>query len=377
MRRSLVPFLITCAAVSLPAGAQRQVVLDKPEAVLSTEFTQIRGVRELRDGRVVISDRLDQGVVAADFATQRIVKIGRAGPGPDEYRQPTNLFPLANDSTLLIDEGNSRIAVIGPDLRIHRSQALLLPGFGVPMAARGIDAQGRYYVQIPYWVNPAGAPRDTVAIVRFDPRANRVDTVTRIKGITPRASSRTLGLPYVLFAPQDAWAVVPDGRVVVARSADYHVEWITPGSQPVRGSFNTFDRIAVTFADRLAHVQAFARNSSTSGRDDGRGGASAVASQTIDDSLNRDIAQRQPFAETHPPFASTLPRVGPDGTFWLERSTSAGQPSVWDVFAPDRTLTTRVRLPAGRTLACVGARSVYAIATDEDGLQKLERYRRP
>jgi hypothetical protein len=47
------------------------------------------------------------------------------------------------------------------------------------------------------------------------------------------------------------------------------------------------------------------------------------------------------------------------------------------VFDGRGALVERVRLPASRRLAGVGVRSLYLIATDNDGLQTLERYRRP
>src|SRR5262245_39354723 len=122
--------IAVAAIVALAQGTPRVVTLDKPDAVLDAEFTQIRGVRELRDGRVLISDRLDRGVVVATFGTNDVKPISRTGRGPTEYQLPTALIPLPGDSTLLFDEGNSRLAIIGPDLRIQRSFTIMLPGMG-------------------------------------------------------------------------------------------------------------------------------------------------------------------------------------------------------------------------------------------------------
>src|SRR6185503_11441618 len=152
---------ITALTLQTAPQAPRNVTLDKPDAVLNADFSQIRGVRELRDGRVLVSDRLDRGVVVATFGTGDVKPIGRTGRGPTEYSLPTGLFPLPGDSTLLFDEGNSRVAVIGPDLRIHRSFNIMLPGMGTPMSSRVIDTRGRFYISIPSWLipTPNGIPR--------------------------------------------------------------------------------------------------------------------------------------------------------------------------------------------------------------------------
>lgn len=131
--------MLSTLLLALALQGPREVTLGPPERVLQQDFSQIRGVRELRDGRVLVSDRLDKGVVVVDFTTNAMRTIGRTGRGPAEYRLPTSLRQTPGDSTLLNDEGNSRIAIIGPppDLRIHRSFTLLLPGLhGVSAAHR-------------------------------------------------------------------------------------------------------------------------------------------------------------------------------------------------------------------------------------------------
>ena len=147
--------VILFALQTAASGAQSPVVreLGAPDRTFPIDFTQIRGARELSDGRVLVSDRLDKGVVVADFTRGTVASIGRTGSGPTEYRMPTTLSPMPGDSTLLSDEGNQRLAVIGPDLKIHRSFNLILPGFGVGLGARFVDQRGRFYLQSPAWAN--------------------------------------------------------------------------------------------------------------------------------------------------------------------------------------------------------------------------------
>jgi hypothetical protein len=83
------------------------------------------------------------------------------------------------------------------------------------------------------------------------------------------------------------------------------------------------------------------------------------------------------FASTKPPFTDALPRTGPDGTVWLERSGPLGAPPAWDVFDGQGRLVRKVSFPAGRRLLGVGRSSLYLVATDEDGVERVEQYTRP
>jgi len=284
--------------------------------------------------------------------------------------------PMPGDSTLAFDEGNSRFALITPELTISRTFTLILPGLGVPTGARGVDREGRYYLRIPAWMFQNDFRRDTLPIVRFEPARNRVDTIAYAKGSTarPDVEHRVMGVPYVIFAAEDGWAVAPDGRVAVVRSGDYHVEWYAPGRPMVRGPNVSFARRSVTAAERFAYIKEFIENSPTSAKGT-NGGGGLSAGPTMTDAELQVIVDAGDFATVHPPFTDRAPLIGADGTLWVERSVSLGAHESWDLFDGAGRLTMRVTLPAGRRLAGLGAGRVYAIVTDEDGLEKVERYR--
>jgi hypothetical protein len=371
--------ITTLLVLLLPQApvAPREVRLSTPDRVLAEEFTQIRGVRELRDGRVLVSDRLDKGLGVGDFRTNTFQRIGRTGSGPAEYRLPSGLMPMAGDSTLLVDEGNARLAVIGPDLRIHRSFVLLLPGVPVPMGPRGADRSGRFYIQIPGWASRnVEAINDSIVLVRFDPRRGQVDTLARVKGVTWRTGpAPRMRLPIVPFSAQDGWTVDANGRVAIVRSGDYHVEFLEPDGRRARGPAIPFERLAVTEADRIAYTRRFSENSAVGGKDE-NGGLSPVPNEWLEDEQIRRTASENIFADFKPPFTDAPMLLSPEGTLWVERSMRLGHPSTWDVFDRDGRLATRFTMPEGRRLAGLGVGTLYAVATDEDGIQRLERYRR-
>jgi hypothetical protein len=379
--RTAVALAVALAAVSLvatvpvPAAAQERA-LRAPNATLPIEFSQIRGVRELADGRVIVTDRIEERVVVADFSSGRQQLIGRTGTGPHEFHLPTTLTPMPGDSTLLVDEGNSRLGVISPSLTLHRTFTLTVPGIGYTLGARGVDLQGRFYMQIPGWMINAYARGDSVPVIRFDARSNRVDTLALVKNATSLPPKQPkYGLSFIAFSTQDVWAMASDGRIAVVRGGDYHVEWRDANGRVTRGAPIPFERIRVTAADRTAYSRSFLANSSVSGKG-AAGELSLVPAEWMNDAAIREFVARNPFAEVKGPVTGTTPLIATDGTLWVERSVKAGESSRWDVIDGSGRLVTSYRLPAARRLVALGRTALYVAAVDDDGVERLERYAR-
>ena len=351
--------------------------LAAPLATLPHDFSMIRGLRELADGRVLVTDRLEEQVYVADLGRGTVRPVGRKGGGPQEYRLPAALIALDGDSTLLIDEGNGRLAIIGPDLRIARSMASQREGLGFGLYPRASDRRGRLYVEIPPWAQ-RGPPSDSALVARFDPATGRLDTLGRVRGPTwlegPAMKPR---IPYLIYSPQDVWTADAEGRVAFVRSAGYVVEWKGADGRLVRGPATRTRPMPVTARDRKAYVRNFLVGSSIGGKGtDGSVMSPIPASMTTDAEVD-EMAGRQPFAEVRPPFTDVTPRIGPDGVLWVERSVAIGAARVYDRFDARGMRRGSVTFPVGRRLAGFGRTSLYAVATGDDGIDTLERYAIP
>jgi hypothetical protein len=354
------------------------VPLGRADGVLPREFSQIRGVRELRDGRVLVTDWVDEVLLVADLRSGTVRQIGRKGSGPKEYRLPASLLPLPGDSTLLVDQGNERLAVVGPDLSIVRSFSSHREGLTHTVIPRGVDSAGRFYFEIPNWTRPDAGPNDSVIVARWDPRTGREEPIGRVRAETFRKPGRRMqpGLPYVIFAPQDEWQVDRGGRVAFVRSADYHVEWRDPAAgRLTRGPATPYRPLAVSAADRTDHVRRFLTSSPIGGR--GISGLAATPAAMSSPEAIARMVPNQEFAAVRPPFTDFTPRIAADGTLWVERSVPAGAPRVFDLFDRQGVRRQAVSLPPGRRLLALGARMLYLAAVDDDGVERLERYRLP
>lgn len=379
----LLGLAVVLWAPSRDLGAQEPVRhLSRPDVTYAEAFAFLQRVRELADGRVVIADPLGQVVLIADLETGRADTLGGVGQGPEEYRQPDAVYPLPGDSTLLVDLGNARLTVLGPDGSFGETMPMTRgspgPGGGLLIVIpRGVDSEGRIYFQ-PVGGGMARGFPDSAAVVRFDRRTGAMDTLTQVK--LPEMRQSTSGGPGnqnvritpIPLSPQDAWSVSPDGRIAVARAGDYHVEWIGPDGEIVRGAPVSYKPVAIKRADkeewaegvgngvRIGIAVSDGDRRVTLGRGGGSGGPDI-------DSLD--------WPETKPAFADNGVWVTPEGDMWVRRQVAAGEPIRFDVFGPRADLQSAITLPAGRQVVGFGRGTVYVTRTDDLGLQWLERYR--
>ncbi len=351
--------------------------LEKPDATFPEPFSLIRGLRELSNGRVLVTDWIEERLVALDFERGTFRDIGRVGGGPREFRLPAGLVALPGDSTLLVDVGNGRFAIVGPDLVIHRTLSARPEEIRFGLTPRYADANGLlYFTTSPWGRGPAAGPSDSVDVARWDPEQHTVESLATVKGITRRrdqSPSMTPRFPNVPFAPQDAWAVTPDGDVFVVRSGDYHIDRVGRDGKLVVGPPIEHAVLPVTHEDKFAYVLWNTLSSPIGGRGEGMTHQPAEWSEPA--YIEEMIANNE-FAEVKPPFVPGGARTTPEGELWVERSMPFGEPTTYDVFDDRATNVKQVALPEGRRLLGFGRGVLYAVVEDEDGLQTIERYRR-
>ncbi|MGH7555656.1 MAG: hypothetical protein ACREMQ_21865 [Longimicrobiales bacterium] len=371
-------FALTATYVSASgARAQGDVVreLSKPDVVLGEPFSLVRGARELPDGRLIVTDWLEQRLAVIDFSRGAIVDRAKIGAGPTEIRLPGGLFPFRGDSTLLVDVGNGRLAVLDGEGRIVRTFAPPAPAAASPS---GVDGAGRLYFAIQAWHTDQPLPGDTVEIAVVDAGGGSPRAVARVHGITHPPSSGPHGprVPFVVFARQDAFAVASTGRIAVVRGGDYSVEWIQDGRVVAKGPAHPARPVAASSADRTAYVRQFLQSSPMSGRGED-GGLGHTPAEMITDAAVANVVRNTSFAETLPFVRPGDVRIDTSGRVWVGRWVRAGERRIYDIFDGMGGKVGTVRLAEGRQLLAVGRRHAYVIHTDDDDLQTLERYTLP
>ena len=134
---------------------------------------------------------------------------------------------------------------------------------------RGSDSRGNIYYQgSPVSMGPEGpVAADSVAVMRFDRAARRIDTVAYYR--PAKANVNASGGPGNMnirigganpLTPQDDWAVLPDGRIAVVRASDYHLDIYRSPASKVSGAPVPFERIRVDAAVKKMVEDQRARN---------------------------------------------------------------------------------------------------------------------
>jgi hypothetical protein len=240
-----IVFTTVVTAVALQQ-APRAIGLRPPDATLGEPFTSIYSVRELADGRVLISDySQDNRVVVADMVSGRVRRVGNVGAGPREYRQAGKLFALPGDSTLLIDSPDrgrwwllmhhdSIVRNVPPDL-----PALRVVG-GSPS---GVDNRGRVL-----GVRSAGSEKlahnrirlQLIAVIG-ERNGSQADTIARLRGDEYQirqggTRDRPFWGQFQLYGSVGEQSIMfPDGWIGVVRVEPYRVEWRTSSGTWIRG----------------------------------------------------------------------------------------------------------------------------------------------
>ena len=369
-------------------GTQATTTLDAPEAVYEEAFSVVSTVRELADGRVLVADALGQVLVHLDLDAGAADTLGSVGEGPDEYRQPDAVWPLPGGRTLLVDLGNGRLTELSPELEFGNTRPYAVgdigPGRDLVLAIpQAVDDAGRLYFRS-FGRMEGGMASDSAYILRLDLGAEVVDSVGRIK--LPGTTTRTTGgrnnqntqVSPIPLSASDAWGVAPDGRVVIARSDDYHVDWIGAGAVVTSGPPVPYEPVGIGRAEKeeWAHTR-----SETGG---GMGIAVTVVNNAMTMTASRggvsdddDDLDGYEWPAAKPPFYGRPIPVDPGGRAWVRRHRDAGDAPVYDVFGAAATRDMVVELLPERRVVGFGEGKVYVVRMDEYGLQYLERYALP
>ncbi len=381
----IAPMSVTVWTLVGAAAALAQVSetrLTGPQSTFPEPFSFVQQVRELPDGRLMLADPLGRALVVIDLEKGTADTLGSVGPGPGEYKQPDAVFALPGDSSLLVDLGNARLTAVALDGSFGETMPMVQGAPGGPglviMIPQATDWRGAIYFQ-QMGGGPRPQPPDSAPVVRYDRSSGALDTLTRVKlpDMTRTTSggsgNRSVMIRPTPLSPEDAWAVAWDGRVAVARSGDYHVEWVQPDGRVVDGPPVEYELVEIRRADKEEWLE-----------NQGNGIRVGISVENGERRLSMgrggEGGGRDPddleWPKVKPAFVADGVWVTPEGDAWVERHVAAGAEKLFDVFGSDGRLKIRVRLPRNRDVVGFGTDGLYVVRTDELGLQWLEVWAR-
>ena len=343
-----------------------RVTLQPADATLSHEFTRVESVRELLDGRLLVSDPRDRGLLIVDFRSGQVSDISRKGRGPGEYATANALWWMGGDSTLMADNGNRRWLLFHGD-RV----AVTVPADNPAVAAGGVavsgsDSLGHILSQRRNPPKPGTSTIDKqdsttlVLVTRSTARLDTVASVSRQPGSVEAqygtdGKLQTMRVTLSTLVSGEKFLLCRDGWLAVARVDPYRVDWRSPGGAWTLGSPIAVPTIPISAREKRAEMERRAREFGT-----------PIASP---DAVNDWPATLPPF----PPSGSLL--ESSDGRLLVPRQPSADHPeTIYDVINRRAQLDGQITLSIAERIVGFGKGSVYVVVTGDDGIERLRRH---
>ena len=377
-----VTALVLAVITAATARAQnvRQLELVRPLARSANGYTDIVGVRELPDGRLVAVDLRERRIVLLDLARGTARDIGREGQGPREFTAAFTLVPWLGDSVLVYGRRDFlKISPAGePVSRFAVNEAVTrIPGgLGAPRFA---DRHGNIYFERskPLEQAPNGRYVATVdaSFWRWNVRTNAVDSVGAFRHRDPKQVLTTSYRPY---PARDGTAVLSDGRVVVVHATDYRVEILRDGRRVVEGPRVAYTPLAVGRDERDAFRDDAIRRPRGSITVSGANGKPLQGAER--DAARREInipddafpSRMSPIVDERATFVDPADRI------WVARTWAASTTDrLFDVFNDRAELVARVTIRNRGRVVGFGKSSVYVVTPDDDDVEWIERYAMP
>ena len=196
------------------------------------EFSDIRGVSRLTDGRIAVADNGAHELRVFDLTGAHVASAGRLGGGPGEFRRLTWMGVLEGDTIVVYDQPQRRVSVFDAaarhvrDVSIARNDRTFFP------ILLGRDSAGNYigqlYVRRRAEELPDGLVQDSVAIIRLDPTGRLLDTLTMaphfLRDVRMRSvGDRRLRIPATLPFSPEAVSVYANGRTYLGTGETFEI----------------------------------------------------------------------------------------------------------------------------------------------------------
>lgn len=359
LRSSLIRCLAALVAPAMLSGqGAPSLALQPSNGSLAYDFKRLISVRELGDGRVLVSDRSSNRVLIGNFEIGVVDTIAPNDNPAAQFGLAGPLFALAGDSTLLADFDNRRWHFFRGARHVSTVDARHPAVAAVPVLM-GSDTLG--HVLGRNFVRAVGADRsgDSASLVLAYRSTSRVDTIAKLIPLTATSQSalvnevkRTSTLRVTLSerSASEQAVLFPDGWVAIARLRPFRVDWREPDGR-------------VTHGAHLADNEPMLPASGSPGTQ-----ASNTTSAT-DTPPFPGISRRYVEAPNPALFAA------PDGrVLILRRVPSSSTTARYYVIDRSGSLRGVLVLDVREEIIGFGARSVYVAVTSNRGTERLRRH---
>ncbi|MGH7593592.1 MAG: hypothetical protein ACRELE_07050, partial [Gemmatimonadales bacterium] len=293
--QSLSLLTLSIAACAAPRPPAPTVTLAATADTVIVPVVALAQAAPRSGGTWTVLALLEDQLYLADFASGSVQPF--PGITKTEVPHPITLIGLG-DTIVVGDWGLRRFTEWSPTGQ--RLAAWPAPDSLQGALPRARDAAGQWYFEL--WPDPqpdGSGLIDSGAVVRTDPQLTRFDTLARLAPPELVKMAGVNGQHYQRrsMGGEDAWGVLPDGTLWIARVFQNQIEWHHPGVKRVERSPKLPDMVLmVSDMDREIYVRRFPED-------------------------QRQTAREVPNAPVKPPFEHVF--TAPDGRLWLAKSDTA------------------------------------------------------
>ncbi|MEP6834263.1 MAG: hypothetical protein ABJB74_12765 [Gemmatimonas sp.] len=356
----LLTGVLLCSHVT---SAQTAPLVTLPAAIrnFSEEFSDITSLREIKGGRLLITDRKDSRIIALNTATGVVTVVGRQGQGPNEYPTIMPVWPIGGDSSVMIFIGGSRWLMLDGANIVSTLSSKTPAVAAAKSIVRGTNDIGDVFASSAIGIG--GSYGDSTPLLRINRATGKIDTVTKLKGVAVKRSTEPgnpegsgyfqTSVPALQVTEQSI--PFPDGWIAITRLDPYRVDWRSPTGVWTRGAPMPFTNIPMTDAEKQTVMERSAR----------KAGKAAEPFSSL-----------RGWPEIVPPYAVPVTLfAAPDGRAIIGRLPSIEYPKTrYDIVSRSGKLEAQLELSANEKLAGFGAgKTVYVVTTDDNGIQRLSK----
>jgi hypothetical protein len=366
----------TASAQAVPElRLTRDLRIDAAEHDLTLMFPP-GGIAVSPNGTIVVTQHQDGVLRFFDAQGRPVGSFGRKGQGPGEFQSIGRFLWMAD--TLVVGDGSTRrFTLVSPDRKLVRTvpylQAVSKPQQSTSTAqAHRVGIARLLYPDHSQLVSATfadGAPipdwlgRSAPGMLFM--RADSSGALRRVFGWAPNAPRCSMAsgsektgfmVMRVPFCPVPLEAASMDrGRLALTYAAEdnapsYRVSVFNMNGDTVFSRAYSYQRIAIPKADK----------------------DTAIAARHRGDAVQRELVEKMQLPEFFPPFSRLL--VGRDETIWLELAP-VHETRTWHVLDARGNVTGSVTVPRNIIIQVASREMIWAIETDDDGLQHVVRYR--
>lgn len=311
---------------------------------------------------IYVLDFQENCIKKYDTLGKYVKTISRAGKGPGEILNPSQMSIDSNDNIVTWDFGNMRLSFFSNDgdflHSFNTTELIRLPEMIYNFK---IGPDGHIYIETHISDYSGEAGGTLVKIIQFsqDFKDKRIIASARIKDNIYITKPVFTNVP-VPFVPKLFWDIAPSGNIIIANSKDYTLEIFSPKIKLLHKVQHNAPKISVTEEDKKIYFDSMMGGIS--------GGTASEGKMGAPDFIRRETK----FPEFKPYFRYLI--FDHEGYILIPTYEKENENYIYDVFTPDGNFLNRFKLPL-LGLSIVAKGFIYELKTSKDGFPSIVRYR--